>query len=152
MNKFLASIILSLTLATSIDAHELEFYVGQSNNDWAFNITGKGRSLIGEKLIYTRIENLKITNNPKHSKTKHIEYVSVGYGYRRENGQWDIEQVATRHNVNESIGAGEWMTLHNLDAVLSIKERPAREYWIVIVVGDEKKSTVYAHSRNDIFQ
>lgn len=152
MRKVLVIVVLLLSCANYSAAQEIEFYVGQSHDEWAFNITGKGRSVIGDSLIFTRIDYLQITNNPKHGKRKNIDYVSVGYGYRKPNGKWAIEVVGPRHEVGNVLGPGDFMTINRLDAVLSLKDKKAKDYWVVITVGTGTRSTVHAHSREDIFQ
>src|SRR5690606_21424975 len=123
-----------------------------SHDEWAFNITGKGRSIFGESLIFTRIDSLQVTNNPKHGKSKNIEFVSVGYGYRKSDGTWGVEVVGPRLEVGRVIGPGEFMTFNRLDGVLSLKDKKPRDYWVVITIGAGSRSTVYAHSREDLFQ
>lgn len=152
MRKVLAILALLLSCANYSAAQEVALYVGQSHDEWAFNITGKGRSVIGDSLIFTRIDHLQITNNPKHEKHKNLDYVSVGYGYRKPDGKWTVEVVGPRHEVGRVLGPGDFMTFNRLDAILSLKDKKAEDYWIVITVGTGQRSKVYAHSREDIFQ
>ncbi len=85
--KILICTIMCLTaLAQAKAAEEVAFYVGQTKDDWAFKVTGKGRALVGESLIYTRLDELKIVNNPKQSITRHIERIEVAYAYVNHNG------------------------------------------------------------------
>ncbi|WP_286976915.1 hypothetical protein [Pseudomonas sp.] len=152
MKTLLAIFLVLMSVMKAANAEEVIFYLGQSSNEWTFKITGKGRSLIGDTLIYTKIDTLKIVNNPKHNKYKKIDFVEIGYGYLNSNGRWDIQHVGARKPFNENIGPGEWMTINNLGAELQISETPPKDYWIVLIVGTNEKSTVYAHSRKDIFQ
>ena len=152
MKKLFISVGLFFALSTFVSAAEQVFYVGQSHEDWAFNVTGKGRALTGKSLITVRLDEIRIVNNPAHAKTKWIDYVEVGYGYRQPNGDWAVKSVGARKKVEDNFSPGEWMILYDVDATLSIKEKKPSKYWIVIVVGTSKKGTVYAHSRNDLFQ
>lgn len=152
MKRLLVIISVFTACIACASAKEVTFYVGQSHDGWAFNITGKGRSVVGESLIFTRIDNLQVTNNPKHGRSKSIEFVSVGYGYRKPDGTWGVEVAGPRLEVGRALGPGDFMTFNRLDGVLSLKDKKPEDYWIVLTIGMGKKSTVYAHSREDIFQ
>jgi len=138
---------------SSTKAEEVTFYVGQTNPDWAFVITAKGRAVIGDSLVYTTYDDLRITNNPKHNIPKQIRTISLGFGYLTEDGRWDVKHVQGGQLATDiTLQPGETTTLENVDSVLKLEGEPAENYWIVVTVEMGNRSTVYAHSRRDIFE
>ena len=150
--KRLLVILLALAAAANVRAEEVAFYVGQTSEEWAFNVTGKGRALVGESLVHARLDNIHILNNPKHGKRKTVKDVEVAFGYYQPDGKWNIKHVAGRRPVNEITDAGDSVTLEGLNATLSLKknENP-KDYWVVVIIWISDTQTVYAHSRKDIF-
>lgn len=147
------SLLIGLLLAVAhADAEEISFYVGQTTEEWAFKVTGKGRALVGDSLISVRMDNIKITNNPVHSSAEQIKDVEVAYGYTQPDGRWNIKHVGARKPINRKTYAGDTVELENFDATLSLpKGALPKDHWVVIVVWINDRKTVYAHSRKDIF-
>jgi len=150
--KRLLVILFALVATASVRAEEVAFYIGQASEEWAFNVTGKGRALVGESLVYAQLDNIKIVNNPKHAKRKSIKDVEVAFGYYQPDGKWNVKHVGGRRPVNEITDAGDSVTLDGLNATLSLTnaETP-RDYWVVVIIWLSDTQTVYAHSRKDIF-
>lgn len=151
MKKLSLLVVLLLAVAQA-HADEVSFYVGQTTEEWAFKVTGKGRALVGDSLISARMDNIRITNNPKHAKSKQIKDVEVAYGYTQPDGKWNIKHVGARKPINRTTFAGDIIELENFDATLSLAEGELpTDHWIIIIVWISNAQTVYAHSRKDIF-
>lgn len=151
MKKLICTILCLIAFAQAKAAEEVTFYVGQANDDWAFKVTGKGRALAGKSLIYTRLDELQIVNNPKHSKTRYIESVEIAYAYINQDGVWDFKSVNSFHPVNKNIRSGEKLAIKDLEAGIALENRPTRNYWIVINIWMKNKEVVHAHSGRSIF-
>ncbi|SUD41175.1 Uncharacterised protein [Ectopseudomonas mendocina] len=106
MKKLICTILCLIAFAQAKAAEEVTFYVGQANDDWAFKVTGKGRALAGESLIYTRLDELQIVRNPKYSTTRYIESVEVAYAYINKDGVWDFKSVNSFHPINKNMRPG----------------------------------------------
>lgn len=147
------SLLVGLLLAMAhANAEEISFYVGQTTEEWAFKVTGKGRALVGNSLISVRMDNIKITNNPIHSKSMQLKDVEVAYGYTQPDGKWNIKHVGARKPINRKTYAGDTVELESLDATLSLADGSLpKNYWVIIVIWINDRQTVYAHSRKDIF-
>lgn len=134
MKKLICTILCLIAFAQAKAAEEVTFYVGQANDDWAFKVTGKGRALAGKSLIYTRLDELQIVNNPKHSKTRYVESVEVAYAYAAENGGWNFKSVNSFHPVNKNVRPGEKLTIKDLEAGLDLGGKRASDYWVLITL------------------
>lgn len=142
--------IAAIATASACYAEEVTFYIGQSNNDWAFTVTGKGKALVGKTLVYSDYEYVKIVNNPKHAKLKRVKYIDLDYAYSLPDGQWDVKSSGARKVVNKTLKPGEWMTINWVNSKLNLEGEPASKYWIIVTVGTDE-GLVHAHSRRDIF-
>jgi len=152
MKKLICTILCLIAVTQAKAAEEVAFYVGQAHDEWAFKVTGKGRALAGKSLIYTRLDELQIINNPKHSKTRYIESVEVTYGYRTDSGRWNFKSANKPYPINKNLKPGEKIVLKELEASLDIGKQRPNDYWIVVNVELSKKELVHAHSRRDVFQ
>lgn len=152
MKKLICAVLCLIAFTQAKAAEEVAFYVGQAHDEWAFKVTGKGRALAGKSLIYTRLDELQIVNNPKHSKTRYIESVEVAYGYINKDGVWDFKSVDSFHPVNKNVRPGEKLTIKGLEAALDLDSKRASDYWVLVTLWLSKRETVHAHSRRDIFQ
>lgn len=151
MKSLLTALATSMFISMGCSAKEVVFYIGQEHNDWAFNVVGKGKAVVGDTLAYSEHEYIKYTNNPKHNKTKTVKYVSVGYAYSIPDGGWNVKPGGARQEINRTLKPGEWMTSHWIDSKLKFEGRPAENYWIVVTIATDT-GLVYAHSRRDIFK
>lgn len=152
MKKLICIILCLIAFTQAKAAEEVAFYVGQAHDEWAFKVTGKGRALAGESLVYTRLDELQIVNNPKHSKTRYIESIEVAYAYATPNGGWNFKSVNGFHLINKNIRPGGKITIKDLEAGLDLSTKRASDYWILVTLWLNKKETVHTHSRHNIFQ
>lgn len=152
MKKLICTILCLIAFTQAKAAEEVAFYVGQAHDEWAFKVTGKGRALAGQSLIYTRLDELQIVNNPKYSKTRYIESVEVAYAYINKDGVWDFKSVDSFHPVNKNVRPGEKLTIKDLEAGLDLGRKEASDYWVLVTLWLSKRETVHAHSRKNIFQ
>jgi hypothetical protein len=152
MKKLICTILCLIAFAQAKAAEEVTFYVGQANDDWAFKVTGKGRALAGESLIYTRLDELQIVRNPKYSTSRYIESVEVAYAYINHNGVWDFKSVNSFHPINKNMHPGEKLIFKDLEAGLDLGGKRASDYWVLVTLWLRNKETVHAHSRREIFQ
>lgn len=150
ISKFIAGLVVA-AISFACSAAEPVFYIGQANKDWAFNVTGKGKVLSGDTLIYADYEYIKIVNNPKANKSRTVMYVDLDYAYTLPDGRWDIQKTGTRRSVKKVLKPGEWMTVNWLGSKLSLKGEAASNYWLVVTVATED-GLVHAHSRRDILK
>jgi hypothetical protein len=149
---FMCVLLLSGT-SLGVQAKEVTFYLGQGHDDWAFEVIGKGRALVGKSLVYVKLDNLNVINNPKHNKSKYVEKISIGFGYLQPDGQWNVKNVhGGEWEVKDNIGPGDRLIFGGRDATLSLSNENAENYWIVVTVQTSNRATVYAHSRKDIFK
>lgn len=128
MKKLICTILCLVAFAQAKAAEEVAFYVGQAHDEWAFKVTGKGRALAGKSLIYTRLDELQIVNNPKHSKTRYIESVEIAYAYINHNGAWNFKSVNSSHPVKRNIQPGEKLTIKDLEAGMDLGSTRASDY------------------------
>ncbi|PIA71559.1 hypothetical protein [Pseudomonas sediminis] len=152
MKKLICTILCLIAVTQAKAAEEVAFYVGQAHDEWAFKVTGKGRALAGKSLIYTRLDELQIVNNPKHSKTRHIESVEVAYVYATDNGGWNFKSVNSFRPINRNIRSGEKLIIKNLEAGMEIVNLRASDYWVLVTLWMRKKETVHAHSKIGTFK
>ncbi|MFG0414286.1 hypothetical protein ACF8MD_11475 [Pseudomonas sp. zjy_8] len=152
MKKLICTILCLVAFAQAKAAEEVTFYVGQAHDEWAFKVTGKGRALVGNSLIYTRLDELQIVNNPKHSQTRYIESVEVAYAYINQDGVWDFKSVNSFQAVDKNVRPGEKLIIKDLEAGLELDSKRASDYWVLVTLWLSKRETVHAHSRRDIFQ
>lgn len=152
MKKLICTILCLIAFTQAKAAEEVAFYVGQAHDEWAFKVTGKGRALAGKSLIYTRLDELQIVNNPKHLKTRYVESVEVAYAYATDNGGWNFKSVNSFHPVNKNVRPGEKLTIKDLEAGLDLCSKRASDYWVLVTLWLSKRETVHAHSRRDIFK
>lgn len=108
MKKLICTILCLIAVTQAKAAEEVAFYVGQAHDEWAFKVTGKGRALAGKSLIYTRLDELQVVKNPKHSKTRYIESVEVAYGYRVDNGRWHLKSANEFYPINKNLELGSY--------------------------------------------
>ncbi|OLU23925.1 hypothetical protein [Pseudomonas sp. PA27(2017)] len=137
MKDLLMGFALSIFITTTCNANEVSFYIGQSHNDWALNVVGKGKAIVGETLIYTEYEYIKFTNNPKHNKSRKVEYVAFDYAYLTPNGRWDIKNTGVQKKIVKTFKPGEWMTINWIDTKLRLHERKPSSYWIVVTIATD---------------
>ncbi|MGP9827141.1 hypothetical protein ACT048_21950 [Ectopseudomonas khazarica] len=152
MKKLICTILCLIAVTQAKAAEEVTFYVGQAHDEWAFKVTGKGRALAGKSLIYTRLDELQIVNNPKHSKTRYIESIEVAYAYATDNGGWSFKSVNSFHPVNKNVRPGEKLIIKDIEAGMDLGSRKASDYWVLVTLWLSKRETVHAHSRKNIFQ
>jgi hypothetical protein len=152
MKKLICAVLCLIAFTQAKAAEEVAFYVGQAHDEWAFKVTGKGRALAGKSLIYTRLDELQIVNNPKHSTTRYIESVEVAYAYINKDGVWDFKSVDSFHPINKNVRPGEKLTIKGIEAALDLDSKRASDYWVLVTLWLSKRETVHAHSRTNIFQ
>lgn len=150
MKAVLIALVTSMCINMPCTANEVTFYVGQGHDEWALNVVGKGKAVIGDTLIYTEYEYVKFTNNPKHNKNKKIKYIAFDYAYSLPDGKWDIKTSGVRKQIDRELKPGEWMTTNWIDAKLKLEGGSPEKYWIVVTIATED-GLVHAHSRKDIF-
>lgn len=151
MKALIMGFALSVLISTTCNANEVLFYVGQGHNEWALNVVGKGKAVLGDTLVYTEYEYVKLTNNPKHNKNRFVKSVAFDYAYSIPNGKWDIKKTGVKKEVNKELKPGEWMTLNWIDSKLKLEGLPVSKYWIVVTI-DTNEGLVHAHSRSDLFR
>lgn len=150
MKALMMGFALSVLISTTCSAKEVIFYVGQGHNEWALNVVGKGKAVVGDTLIYAEYEYIKLTNNPKHNKNRTVEYISFDYAYALPNGGWDIKSTGLKRAVNRELKPNEWMTVNWVDSKLKL-DGPTSKYWLVVTIATNE-GLVHAHSRRDIFE
>lgn len=101
ISDFIAVLVVTATSFTC-SAAESAFYIGQANKDWAFNVTGKGKVLSGDPLVYADYEYIKIVNNQKANKSRTVMYVDLDYAYTLPDGRWDIKKTGIRRSIKSS--------------------------------------------------
>lgn len=151
MIKALISIAVAVALSATCYAKETVFYIGQTSDQWAFKVTGKGRVLTGETLVYSDYEYVRVVNNPKHNKSRTVKYIELDYAYALPNGKWDVRKPGVRKELNRVLKPGEWMTVNWIGSRLSLEDESVDKYWLVVTVSTED-GLVHAHSRRDILK
>lgn len=146
-------IVFAATLAlTNISfADEIEFHVKQGHEDWAILTSAEGTALLGSNLAYVKLKYLNLQNNVKHQKPKHIESYRVALASYNNEGRWHLTKVAEPVLINRTLNAGQLMTVWDAGFDFELNREDLKKHWIAIEVTMDGGSTVYAHSRRDIF-
>lgn len=152
-SRLMVFVILSLMLcAGNVSAEDIAFEFEQDQAEWAFMLKAKGAAQAGDDLTKIQIQDLEITNNPKHEKNKWIDYVGVGFAYLGNDGNWNIAQPGPKKMVNKILKPGEKFEFKGeLGAEIEIARNKLRNYWVVLVLGTADGGTIYAHSRHNVF-
>jgi hypothetical protein len=142
-----------LTLSNShLHAEQLEFPFEQSPEQWAFQLDATGQALQSDERVEIRTTSLTIKNNPKHQTKKWVDYIRLDFAYRKPDGAWNIVKTGTPVMVNRILAPNENLRIEKpLSATLEVPKDKRNKYWAVITLGTNDGSTIYTHSREDLF-
>lgn len=144
---------LYLVLSSSLlQAEQFEFSFEQDPEEWAFQIKAEALVSQDDQRVELRTTSLTIKNNPKHQTKKWIDYVRIDFAYRQPDGAWNILETGTPVMINKILVPNESLQIDKpLSAVLEVPRDKRNRYWAVITLGTNDGSTIYTHSREDLF-